>query len=44
MKIKEIDRENRPREKAICYGIDSLSNPNIPILSPWFFILFACIM
>ena len=26
MKIKEIEKENRPREKAICYGIDSLSN------------------
>lgn len=29
MKIKEIDRENRPREKAICYGIDSLSNSEL---------------
>ena len=26
MKIKEIEKGARPREKAICYGIDSLSN------------------
>lgn len=29
MKIKEIEKENRPREKAICYGIDSLSNSEL---------------
>ncbi|MBR3693991.1 MAG: hypothetical protein IKL88_05645, partial [Erysipelotrichales bacterium] len=29
MKIKELDKHARPREKAIYYGIDTLSNTEL---------------